>query len=300
MRSTDPLIVVTGYAAIDHIWDMELPFHSGRTTTLLGNPDPPPRFGGGAPTVALELTRLGRRVHLITWLGGDEPGRSYLQYLARAGVATDGVVVGADQVTPRAILLTDREGGLSCLFFPTGSHDLKLTDGGVRRLEEAAAVVLTVGPPALTLEVLQERPQTGLLVWSVKADPYAYPLELRRRLIAESDVISTNEDELSFLAECIGASTEGDDHRGLVTGLLRVAKGTIVVTSGARGAWLIDRGEVVRATPRRASHVDTVGAGDAFTAALVDRLLTRREPTSAIRGAVDYSSSFLQRRERSG
>lgn len=291
-------VVVSGYSTVDYIWSASSAVHSGQTTMLVGEADPQPQFGGCGPNVALELARLGRRVSLVSWLGGDQVGLDYHAHLLQSGVSMDHVMIDPSMPTPRTILVCDPMGRASCFYHPSGSNQLRLTDEAARHVGSADALVLTVGPPELTHQLLRSRATNALLFWNVKADPTSYPSALRRQLIQDANVISANEEEVLFLAEALERRPRRlRDVRTCVRELLRVTAATIIVTAGAAGAWSYNGGRIHTARPAQIARANPVGAGDAFTAAVVDGLLDGLRPVAAMHRAVEHASRFLMRRQ---
>ena len=82
--------------------------------------------------------------------------------------------------------------------------------------------------------------------------------------------------------QTVGITVGGNEHElGAIRGKL------VAVTYGSAGAALFDDGrEVARAAAPPADAVDTTGAGDAFTAALVVSLLEGRDREEALERAV--------------
>ena len=89
------------------------------------------------------------------------------------------------------------------------------------------------------------------------------------RLLRRADLIVVNETEAAFYGDGL--------HRG---------GGRVVVTKGARGAAMYQRGvEMAWATPPAVEAVDATGAGDAFVAAITVALLEGMDPAEVLRFA---------------
>jgi sugar/nucleoside kinase (ribokinase family) len=152
------------------------------------------------------MARAGLNAGLLTWLGDDRDGQACLQTWVDAGVDQRGVVVASGQASPRSLLFYDPDGGATCYYHPSGSAALRLTASGRDLLSGARALAVTVGPAALTEELLAARRPNQPLAWNVKADADAFPLDLRRRLLRESTIVCLNRDELPFVAAALTSS----------------------------------------------------------------------------------------------
>jgi fructokinase len=80
-------------------------------------------------------------------------------------------------------------------------------------------------------------------------------------------LVKLNDDELQSVATVLDLST--DPMRFAAALEKRFGVRTVCITRGARGALLVEAGALHQALPLPAEVVDTIGAGDAFLAALL-------------------------------
>jgi ribokinase len=286
-------VLVAGYASVDLVWTASAAPGPRHTALLTGPVEPPPRFGGCAPVVARLLAGQGHRVGLVSWLGDDAYGRAYRAELEAAGVDTDATVFAEGQASPRSLLFYDPDGGVTCCYHPSGSTQQTLTPSGAARLRDARAVALTVGPPALTAALLEQRPRASLVAWGVKADPDAFPPELRRRLLEQARVITLNQGELDFVADGLppaGSTADADDRLARV---LAATSATVGLTCGRDGARVFWPGGDVQVPARPVAVDDPTGAGDAFFAGFLGAILRHPDPADAGRAGVAEAARFL-------
>jgi ribokinase len=89
------------------------------------------------------------------------------------------------------------------------------------------------------------------------------------QLLRRADLLVVNETEAAFYGD-----------------LLHHGGGRVVITEGARGAVMYQRGvELARAAPPRVTAVDATGAGDAFVGAICVALLEGMTEEDALRFA---------------
>lgn len=263
------MIVVAGEALID----------------LMARPGEPQQFEarpGGAPcNVAVGLARLGRRSCFLGRIGTDPFGRLLRQHLAGSGVDAS-MVVTATQKTTLAVAALDGQGKAEYSFYANGTADWQWTDAEVPRALPADASALYVGglalrlsPGAAVLEGLMRRTrqQRRALVFF---DPnvrtgfgFSAAVERARveRQLRLAHVIKASEDDIALLYP-------GHDYREIAARWQGGGAGLVAVTLGAAGVYALapDGTEItVPAVPARV--LDTVGAGDAFAAAMLDRLV---------------------------
>ncbi|HET9128908.1 MAG TPA: PfkB family carbohydrate kinase [Propionibacteriaceae bacterium] len=200
--------------------------------------------GGKGANQAAAAARLGGRVRMVGCVGADAEAEFLLRELTEAGVDVTGVQRG-DAPTGTALILVDAAGENSIVVCPGANA---LLDPEAVDLGDAALLV-QLETPLPTVERLVQR-ATGLVVLNA-----APARELPDALVERADLVVVNEDEYASMPQ------------------LRRAR-RVVVTFGARGAALYERGTLLVEVPGvPMTALNTVGAGDAFTAAFTLALL---------------------------
>jgi fructokinase len=231
--------------------------------------------GGSPANVALGLGRLGHPVRLATRVGRDALGGQLRTHLRSAGVLlTPGSVTGEPTSTATATL--DASGAATYTFditwSPADEALAALRSGPPAHLHTGSiAAALPPGADAVLAAVAQAGPRA-----TVSYDPNLRPRltgsadGLRERvetLAAACDVVKASDEDLAWL--CPGVDPAKTAQRWADGG----GPSLVVLTRGARGAraWWRSGSLEVPAPP--VAVADTVGAGDAFTAALLSVLL---------------------------
>lgn len=227
-----------------------------RGETVLGS-DLQRQPGGKGANQAIAAARLGARVEMIGAVGDDNPGRELLAVLQDSGVDTSRVQVlhGASGV---ALIVVDSTGENSIVVCPGAGMRIDALSAGAA-LDSAVLAQLEVD-----MDVVEHvaRQTTGPFFLNVSP-----VTDLSQGLRDRVDLFIVNEgeyEELAFLATAP-----------------RVA-----LTLGAAGAVLLRQGRVVaRAKVPAERVVNTVGAGDAFAAALTVALLENYSESDALEAA---------------
>ena len=226
--------------------------------------------GGSPANVAVALSRLGQRTALVTQIGSDDHGALILAHLERNGV--DVILAGpASQPTSRALATLDAHGAATYEF------DLSWDVRGLRLAEGSAAVhigslgvVLAPGGEQV-LRLAESVCRGGDVVTSY--DPNVRPSVTpdRRqvaatveRAAASAHIVKMSDEDLAFLFP-------GTTLAQLATRLIGDGRPTqlLVATKGRDGAEAVTRRTRWSAPAVPVVIVDTVGAGDTFTAALL-------------------------------
>jgi len=228
--------------------------------------------GGSPANVALGLARLGREVHLLTWLGRDERGATVRRHLEASGVQ---VLAGSDTAerTSVATATVGADGSAAYDFdlgwqvperwtAPPGAP-LVVHTGSV-------AAVLEPGGPDV-VRIMAAHRESATLTYDPNVRPSLMPpVERTRRVVTElvelADVVKVSEEDLAWL----------HPDSGLVDVARRWAAAgpaLVVVTHGAEGATAITAsGHRLDVAAPPVAVADTVGAGDSFMSGLVDGL----------------------------
>ncbi len=235
------------------------------------------RLGGAPANVAAHAAQLGVAATLVSAVGDDADGREIVAQLRAMGVDTAGVRIARGLPTGRVDVTLDAAGVPAfAIAFPSAWDALSF-DAALERLANTADAVVfgTLAQRdersrrAIRAFLAAVRPEC-LKVFDVNLRPPFFTAEAVRDSLARADVLKLNETELPTVAEIAGVGTASDPLRALRELFdLRCA----VCTFGERGSRIVSADEDFRRPGRPVEVVDTVGAGDAFTAALSVGLL---------------------------
>jgi len=245
-----------------------------------------PRFGGAPVNFACHAAALGADVRVVTSVGNDALGREALQALASHGVKTDGVAICDGAPTGTVQVTVDAVGKATFTFAPDVAWDhLHWSDGLVRLAANCDAVCFgTLAQRNAESRKTVQRfvgatRASALRVFDINLRPPFYSTEVIRESLALANVLKLNDDELPILATMFEMT--GNDVEMLTRLARRFDLQLMALTRGSKGAILVRDGEISEAPGLPVTVKDTVGAGDAFTAALVLGLL-RNDPLDHI------------------
>lgn len=233
--------------------------------------------GGKGANQAVAAARLGATTALIGRVGNDDDADFLTRNLSAAGVDVSGLTRDRG-ATGLAVVLVDSDAENSIVVSPGANATLSpqhlVRHAGI--LAAAAVVLLSMEVPMETLENAAQC--SGHLV-VLNPAPFA---PLSRGLRERVDVLVPNRGEL---AAALGVSVSTTIAEAVEQA--RAAPwGRIVVTLGADGALVLDHGRVEHLPAPAIQAVDTVGAGDAFCAALSVGLARGMTLADAARKAV--------------
>jgi fructokinase len=242
-------------------------------------------FPGGAPfNVAYHLKNLGADARIVSAVGRDQLGDELLRRLrhwqlevggiarhdarptgfvraeisasgdARYEIATD---VAWDDIVANDAVLCDAKHARACVF------------GSLAQRSERNRATLD--------RLLAALPAEAERVFDVNLRPPHDDLALVRQLARKATLLKLNAAEAARLA---AGESEIPGREETHARLLAQQTGcaTVCVTSGARGAGLLEKNQWRWESAQPVAVVDTVGSGDAFLAAFVTHRLGKKSP----------------------
>ena len=250
------MIVVCGEALIDQI-----PSPNGRQRETPG---------GGPFTTARALARLGIPTQFLGRLSTDAFGQQLRDLLAADGADLSLTSFGPEPTT-LAIAEVGADGHAAYRFVIDGTSGSNLTRQMVPATFSPDVKALHVGtlglvfePVATTIADLVEREHRKRLVMvDPNIRPSAVPNRSRLdRILAQSTIVKASDADVTWLYPEL-------DLQSAARALLARGPALVVVTLGSEGAFGVCTGTQVRAAAPSVDVVDTIGAGDAFGAALL-------------------------------
>lgn len=234
--------------------------------------------GGSPANTAVALARLGTPTRFLGRISGDVFGRLFHDHLAASGVDLSAVVKAAEPST-LAIAALDADGQAAYSFHAEGTADWQWSQAELPPAGLGAATCLHTGSLALVKEPGRAAVESFAAAVAphatISIDPNVRPSLATRETYLErlpvwcalADMLKLSEDDLAYLlpGEPIEQACDAWHAAGVRL---------VVVTRGAAGALVSLDGTRTAVPGVRVDVVDTVGAGDAFTAGFLHHLGT--------------------------
>jgi len=242
--------------------------------------------GGKGANQAFATARLGAWTHMIGAVGEDVFGERLINDLNDVGVDSSGIVRVPDMHTGVAMILLDSDKQNYIVQIPGANARAGLTN-----IEPSLDILATCQVLMLQREVSQEislklareaKKQGITVVW----DPAPAPSSLDDallELLRLADVVTPNETE----AEALTGIPVVDfvSAEAAAVQIIEIGAQSVVITMGGQGGLLLESGsdEPFTFQPLPVDIVDTVAAGDAFTAGLAVALAEGQSLTDAVK-----------------
>ncbi|MFF9817752.1 carbohydrate kinase [Streptomyces sp. NPDC014006] len=235
--------------------------------------------GGGPANTAVALARLGTPARFLARLSGDVFGRLFRAHLEASGVDLSSAVAAAEPST-LAVAELDAEGQAAFSFHAQATADWQWTAEELAGVDLSETGCVHTGSLALVREpgaaVVEDFLAAAAPRATISIDPNVRPLlvgpEVYRARLARwcdlADVLRLSEDDLELLLPGTPPEQACDIWHAAGARL-------VVITRGADGALASLDGERLQVPAVATRVVDTVGAGDSFTAGLLHHLGAR-------------------------
>ena len=279
--------------------------------------------GGGAVNAAVAMARLGMGVALLAKLGTDARADAILARLAQERVSSQWTMCDGRAPTGASVLISSHDRNAAIFTFRGANTLLEVKD-----LREDAFAVDIVYIANLSNELADCFPTIvgrakahGALL---AANPGPRQLSARGQAFLESlaaiDILALNHTEADLLVPGLVARFGEDGPtlalapgeeapalaaRGLVGGgfemgiaayfraLTRLGPKHVIITDGARGAFVGSPKEILFAPALKSKVAGTAGAGDAFAATFTAYVALGRPVEEALRAATINSASVV-------
>ena len=258
-----------------------------------------PRFGGAPANFACHAALMGGDVTMVSSVGEDARGREALTILAACGIDTALMQSAKNALTGTVGIELDSKGKPTFMIHENSAWDgLQWSPELATRIASANAVYFgTLGQRGETSRATIRQALTlakshGILrVLDVNLRRPFYNASLIRESIALAGVLKLSDDELGEVAAACDIVMAAKTADTLVTLRERCGLDLIVMTRGSEGAVLVSAEGVVDQPGIPTRVVDTVGAGDSFTAAFVMGLLLDESPQDNLRKSCETAAA---------
>jgi fructokinase len=241
-----------------------------------------PKLGGAPGNFAYHAHALGAQACVVTRVGDDELGRDILQLFEKRGIA-DGTVQVDDAAPTGTVTVALSEKGIpNYIIHENVAWDrLAVTQPALKAIREADAICF--GSLAQRGEIsraaiqrmVSAAPANSLRVFDINLRQNYFSREVIEQSLRLANVLKLNDGELPILAGMFKLS--GSSQQQIEQLAEKFALQVIALTRGPAGSLLFRSGQWSDNPSVPIKIVDTIGAGDSFTAGLVLGLLQKMD-----------------------
>ena len=273
METKKPIVVGIG----ELLWDV---FPTGK------------RAGGAPINFVYHATQLGAEGYAISAVGKDSLGKEILQVLKENNIAN--YVESVDYPTGTVqVKLADGIPSYTIIENVAWDH-IPLTKTASDLVKQADAVcygtlALRNSDSRKTVEtLLSQTPKEALRFFDINLRQHYYSKELIEELLKEANIFKINDEEIQVLSKMFNLAGTEDT---LVKYFMDIYKlRYLILTAGEKYSTVYSQTEKSYIETPKVKVADTVGAGDSFSGAFVQGLLSGKTLKEAHRQAVEISA----------
>jgi len=244
-----------------------------------------PRLGGAPSNFAVMAGRLGDHAAILSRIGRDDLGRQAVDVLDLAPVDSSHLQVDTNHATGRVTVMLESGQPRFTIHEPAAWDFLELTDEWVSLAERADAICFgSLAQRCIesrqTIQTLAAQTSSRCVrLFDVNLRAPFYSGEVIQESLELATVMKMSDAEAPLVLGLLGLpAAGGSPSEQLRVGAERLLEefptlGMVAVTRGGQGSLLVTREEWHEHPGFPVKVADTVGAGDAFTAALAHSLL---------------------------
>lgn len=220
--------------------------------------------GGKGANQAVAAARLGGTVAFIAKIGYDIFGKQSIDLFEKEGIDTTAIV--RDKMEPSGVaLITVDDKGENCIVVAPGANaalECSDIDNAREKIEEASLLLMQLEVPIQTVDYAASIAAEKKIKVILNPAPAT---KLSDELLKKISIITPNQKEAEMLTGI--KVTDEVSARQAAIFLRGKGIGTVILTMGAAGAFLMHNDSFAMIPGHKVKVVDTTAAGDVFNGA---------------------------------
>ena len=257
---------------------------------------------GGAPfNFAFHTKNLGMPACFISRIGNDTEGKEIIKRLKQYKFKTDNIQIDYKHGTGRVIVELDSNGIPAFNILPDAAYDYIEFDSAITSLLYKNTELIYFGTLAQRSEygfktiqhILSKRHPETKCLYDINIRPYCFTKPVIVESLKQCDVLKLNDEELKILKKIFAF---GKSNRKFIKYLMiKYDIEMISLTKGENGSELFSVDKYYRIKPSKLGNVvDTVGAGDAYTAILSIGYIQKWPPEQILDKTTEFAARICE------
>lgn len=247
--------------------------------------------GGGGTNTVVTLKRLGLRSAVITATGNDDAGRNILRALHKEKITTKFIQCQTSAVTDYSIILTAGSAERTILTYRGASKKIAIKKIPWSELKTKWLYIAPLsGQWQLWKRLIEFSKRKNIkIAWNPGRTELNWGIKKLQKYLPLINILILNRYEASVLTR-----TPIADTNRLLKKLASLTKQIVVMTDGAKGAYVCAANRRYFAPALKEKKVNVTGAGDAFGSAFVAGMILWQDPIDSLRLAILNSGKVVQ------
>jgi len=241
------------------------------------------KLGGAPANFVYFVKKLGQNGLVTSKVGDDFLGKEIMDSLFKLGLAGDFIQIDSEHPTGTVDVKIDDNGQPDYIINKNVAWDfLEFSDRWKKLAKEADVICFgTLAQRSLKsrrtiIDFLKMARSSTIKVFDINLRQNFYSLKTISQSLELTTILKLNTEELVILKNLMGYSSEKNDINFCRRLMNEYGIKLVCLTMGEDGSLLIDESDYYNHPGYKISVADTVGAGDAFTAAMVIQYLEGR------------------------
>lgn len=239
------------------------------------------RLGGAPLNFTYYCLKNACEAKIISAIGRDELGAETLSQMEKFSIPADFVQISDTYQSGKVMVSVDEKGLASYEICSPSAWDYIANSPDTHKfLSQADAFVFgslaqrNAYSRRSLFEFIGLLPPSCLKVFDVNLRQNFYTEEILEKSMKVSNIVKLNDEEVVKISEMFGVVGSESERAQRIFKLFNLDY--LILTLGPRGHLIVSDGEVLQSPAVDAVVVDTVGAGDSFTATFISCLLNSK------------------------
>ncbi len=236
---------------------------------------------GGAPAnFAYHISALGHKGIIASRIGKDTLGKEIIDAIATLDLTWEYIKIDPNHPTGTVDVRVDSNGHPKYTITENVAWDFLEFDEKWKILAEKADAVCfgslaqrSSESRTTIIEFLRHTVKETVWIFDINLRQNFYSPEIITQSLKISSILKLNDEELPILIDLLGYQKKESEEELCRVLIEKYRLDLVCLTKGENGSLLINERETVKHPGRKVTVIDTVGAGDAFTAALAIQYL---------------------------
>ncbi len=256
------------------------------------------RIGGAPFNFSVHMKNFGLDVKFISRVGDDSEGRDIIRYVELKGLNPSDIQIDPDHETGKVYVKLDDLGVPDFKIADDAAWDYISFDSAQRVSGDYSEGLIYFGTLvqrttrsfAALKDFLESKGSRFLKFCDLNLRPGGCSEKIIKQSLHYSDILKINRDEMKEIMNIY--SIDKPDEYSLKFLSESQSIKTILLTDGADAVKLLDKGRIYSRVPDKIDKIaDTVGAGDAFSAAAAWGILNGRDPQMILEAGIKLSGA---------
>jgi len=256
------------------------------------------RIGGAPFNFAVHMKNFGFKTRFISRIGDDSEGRDIIRKVEMEGLDPLDIQIDSDHETGKVYVKLDSSGVPEFTIAADSAWDyISFKNFAAISGDEKPGLVYfgtliqrTHRSFAAVRDFLEQTGRDALKFCDLNLRPACFNEKIIKQSLHYSDVLKINRDEMNEIMKLYEIEKSDDYSLKYIADKNSIK--IIILTDGADAVSLLDSSRVYTAFPEKLDKIaDTVGAGDAFSAAAAWGILQGRDPEKILQAGIRLSAA---------